>query len=239
MNFLPFMNTTRRLPVSMFNWLSQGGGSSSFGSSFAPSSPSSQVLENSSVQADHFSTNTASKVKVTKETLEVVPGVTLATLLQQRENKPRQPGGAFTLYVKEKASSARASSPGRKVTGIIKELSDEWKNLPPSQKDRYLQASKRETEKYQQALKEYNKIMGQKITLDRVATLIRDVGKRGGRSAATRAPRAISGYALFIKETLAGRQGKPDLKALGLQWTSLSQGEKARWSERAKQISPK
>jgi len=235
------MNTTKRLPVSMFNWFSQGGGSSSFGSSFAASSSSNQVLENSSVQADHFSTNTASKVKVTKETLEVVPGVTLATLLQQRENKPRQPGGAFTLYVKERVSSVRASNPGRKVTGIIKELSDEWKNLSPSQKDRYLQASKRETEKYQQALNEYNKIMGQKITLDRVATLIRDVGKRGGRpaAAATRAPRAISGYAFFIKETLTGRQGKPDLKALGLQWTSLSQGEKARWSERAKEISPK
>lgn len=188
---------------SFMTWLSSSGGGG-FGRHVMAVQPAS---------------STSSSRSKAKGSLEILPGVTL----DQLPTKPSRPPTPFNLYFKEKYT------PGKRAADQMKELAESWKHVSGSEKTRYENMSQPAMEKYKRQMIEYSKFMTQKLTLTQVAQLL----KAASSVKVPSNPRGKSGYNVFLAESCRGIQGKPDLKSVARQWSSLSQSEKQKWVEKA------
>jgi len=167
--------------------------------------------------------STSSRSHRSPITVEILPGVTLDRL----PVRPIRPPSAFNLFLKERMI------PGQRAAPQMKELASTWKSVPVEEKVRFENKSKPAMDRYRQEMIEYNKFMGQKITIEKVAELLR-------KSASVKPPsrpRRKTGYNVFLGEALKGKSGRPDLKAISLEWSALSTGEKQKWNGKAAALS--
>ena len=59
----------------------------------------------------------------------------------QRTKYPKKPPNAFVLFVNEKRPSFREQNPDISATNLLKELSRQWKEMTPEQKQPYVDVS--------------------------------------------------------------------------------------------------
>ena len=164
--------------------------------------------------------STSSRTAKGKPAIEILPGVTLENL----PTKPLRPPSAYNLYVKEKL----VGGSGIPAAAQMRQISIEWKSVPAAEKARYESQVRPAMEKYKQQMNEYSRFMSQKLTITQVAQILKTVTPKSRGST-----RKLSGYNLFLREATKGTSGKPDVKAIASQWSSLSTSDKLKWNDRA------
>lgn len=158
--------------------------------------------------------------------------------LSDLPSKPKRPAGPWNRFVTEYKDVMK----GARLSESMRIIGAKWKNMSAGERAPYEAAFSQENAVYKEQIKEYNRVMKQKIPMDKMLKILeseREAAVKAGRKEKRTKPK--SGWNLFTKESLLTNHGpflsngKPDLSAIGKSWNSLSESERQSYNERARQ----
>lgn len=159
----------------------------------------------------------------------------LSQTISQLPERPLRPASAYAYFFGTRVKLEKKRNPDVKMTNVGKMVADAWKSLDPHDKLIYETKANEAKEAYAVKIKEYNKIVKQKVTIEDVSKLFRNLQEESSKKKKTTASHGKSGYNLFFAEVIKGQTGRPDLASVGKKWQQLPESVRNEYNQRAAQ----
>jgi len=153
---------------------------------------------------------------------------------QNISGAPKRPLTAYFLWAQDVRPTYKNQNHNLKVTEIAKLMGADWKTLPQSTKQPYIEAAEKAKKQYGQKAEQFKQSHQGKLT--------QVVEKVSAKKGVKKGP---SGYNLFSKKVFADLKSSGQKVPLGeaskqisAAWKQLSDNEKEKWNQQAKAYKP-
>ncbi|XP_014287507.1 transcription factor A, mitochondrial [Halyomorpha halys] len=155
-------------------------------------------------------------------------------------SRPKRPPSGFMIYASERRPILIQQNPDKKLTELVKIITQEWRNLDKSKKDEFQERFKKKWMKYLEETKKYDESLSpgekERIKIEKEEAKILQAKKilKKKRSELGCPKKPGSSYMYFMQSKLSERHNESFMdfqQKLKVQWKDLPESEKKKYEE--------